>query len=64
MAPELNKILSQTVKIINCIKNSALNTRVLKTLCDEMDSDHQNLLFHSEVRWLSRGDVFKKCNEL
>jgi len=55
MAPELNEVLSQSVKIINYIKNSVLNTRLLKALCDEMGSDHQNLLFHLEVRWLSRG---------
>jgi hypothetical protein len=29
-----------------------------------MGSDHQNLLFHSEVRWLSRGKFIKKFNEL
>jgi len=62
MAPELNEVLSQSVKIINYVKNGALNTRLLKKLCDEMGSDHQNLLFHSEVRWVSRSKVFKKCN--
>jgi len=55
MAPELNEVLSQFVKIITYTKNSTLNTRLLKALCDEMGSDHQNLLFHSEVHWLSRG---------
>jgi len=64
MAPELNKLLYQSVKIINYIKSRALNTRLLKALCNEMDSDHQNLLFHSEVRWLSRGQVLKRLYEL
>ena len=50
MAHDLNEVLSHSVKIINYVKNSALNTRLLKALCDEMGSDHQNLLFHSEVR--------------
>jgi len=63
MAPELNDVLSQSVKIINYIKNSTLNTRMLKTLCGEMGSDNQNLLFHLEVRWLSRGEVFKRLYE-
>ena len=54
MAPELNEVLSQSVKVIIYIKNSALNTRLVKALCDEMGSDHRNILAHSEVHWLSR----------
>jgi len=64
MAPELNEVLCQSVKIINYIKTSALNTRLLKALCSEMGFDHQNLLFHSEVHWLSRGEVLKRIYEL
>jgi len=64
MAPELNEVLSQSVKIINYIKNGALNTRLLKTLCNEMGSDHQNLLFHSDVHWLSCGEFLKRLYEL
>ena len=29
-----------------------------------MGSDHQNLLFHSEVRWLSHGEFLKRLYEL
>ena len=45
-------------------KNSALKSRLLKALCDETGSDHQNHLLHSEVRWLSRGKVLKRLCEL
>jgi len=41
-----------------------MNTRLLKALCDEMGSDHQNLLFHLEVRWLSRSEVLKRLYEV
>jgi hypothetical protein len=58
MAPELNEVLSQSVKFINYIKNSALNTRLLKALCDEMGSYHIDrqsthnycLFIHSDVQ--------------
>jgi len=63
MAPELNEVLSQSVKIINYIQNSALHTRLLKALCDEMGSDQQNILVHSEVLWLSHGEVLKRLYE-
>jgi hypothetical protein len=29
-----------------------------------MDSEHTSLLFHSEIRWLSRGTVLKKLFKL
>ena len=29
-----------------------------------MGSNHKNILFHSEVRWLSHGEVFKTLYEL
>jgi len=64
MAPERNEVLSHCVKIINYIKNSVLNTRLLKALCNEMGSDHQNLLFHLEVCWLSCGEILKRLHEL
>jgi hypothetical protein len=51
MAPEFNEVLSQSVKIINYIKTSALNTSLLKALCNEMGSDHQNL---------SRGEFLRR----
>ena len=58
MGPELSEVLSQSIKIVNYIKkNSALNTRPLKALCDEMDFVHQNLLYHSKVCWLSCGEL-------
>ncbi|XP_064462248.1 protein FAM200A-like [Ornithodoros turicata] len=42
----------------------ALNTRLFKELCSDMDAGHQFLLFHTNVRWLSRGNVTARVFEL
>ncbi|XP_067139325.1 protein FAM200C-like [Centruroides vittatus] len=46
----LNNTMQLAVKMVNVIKSSALNTRIFQKLCSEIDTDHENLLFHTEVR--------------
>uniref|UniRef100_A0A671URU5 DUF4371 domain-containing protein n=1 Tax=Sparus aurata TaxID=8175 RepID=A0A671URU5_SPAAU len=60
----LKSVLDESVKIVNKIKGIALNTRLFKALCEEMGSEHTKLLFHTEVRWLSRGKVLTRLFEL
>ena len=50
MSPELNSVLSDVVKDINCIKAHTLNSRLFEQLCEEMDADHRRLLLHTEIR--------------
>jgi hypothetical protein len=57
--PILHETLTEAVKIINFIKSRPLNTILFRQLCAQMDSEHIGLLFHSEIRWLSRGTVLK-----
>ncbi|XP_053550116.1 zinc finger MYM-type protein 6-like [Bombina bombina] len=64
LSPELNDVLTQATTLVNYIKNSALNSRLLAVLCEEMGSDYQHLLYHTEVRWLSRGRVLKRLFEM
>ena len=60
--------LNRVVKIVNFVKTSALNTRLFKLLCEDLRSSHPCLLYHTKVRWLSRGNttkrLFKMRNEL
>lgn len=62
--PELKHVLDTAVKMVNLIKSRPLNTRLFSTLCNEMGSEHQGLLLHTEVRWLSRGNVLSRLYEL
>ena len=60
----LNLVLQVVIKIVNFVKSSALNTRLYRNLCLEMDAIQMNLLYHTEVRWLSRGNVLKRFLDL
>lgn len=64
MSPELNEVINVAVKTVNFIKKSALNSRCFAALCERLDSDHLQLLYHSEVRWLSRGRMLNRLFEL
>ncbi|XP_068201439.1 protein FAM200A-like [Palaemon carinicauda] len=60
----LNEVLSFCVKVVNYIRGRALNHSVFKLFCEEMGSEHQVLLFHTEVRWLSLGKMLTRIAEL
>ncbi|KAL4143631.1 hypothetical protein QTP88_005943 [Uroleucon formosanum] len=59
---ELIYTLKQSVKMVNAIKSSALNTRIFKKICS--DSEYETLLFHTEVRWLSKGNMLARLFSL
>ena len=60
LSKELNIVLRNVVEIVNAIRANALNSRLFEALCDEMGSRFSHLLFHAEVRWLSRGRVLSR----
>jgi len=60
----LKNVMDDAIKIINFIKSRPLKSRLFKMLCDDMGSLHSTLLFHTEVRWLSRGKALTRLMEL
>ena len=52
--------LAIVIRIVNFIKSSAVNSRLFSQLCKQMDSYHENLLFHTNVRWLSKGNMLAR----
>ena len=57
-------VLDICVRTINWIRGRALNHRLFKSLCQDYGSEHSVLLFHTEVRWLSRGRALTRFFEL
>ncbi|GFV57957.1 SCAN domain-containing protein 3 [Trichonephila clavipes] len=51
MSPEFNSVLTDVIKVINYIKERALNSRLFEQLCEEMGIEYRCLLLHTEVRW-------------
>ena len=64
LPPELKEVLDDVVSMVNAIKSSALNTRLFRLLCQEFDENHEELLLHTEVRWLSRGNMLSRVESL
>jgi hypothetical protein len=60
----LKTVLTEAVKVVNFIKSRAMNSRLFSILCDEMGSEHDKLLLHTEVRWLPRANVLSRLFEL
>ncbi|XP_073529589.1 protein FAM200C-like [Phyllobates terribilis] len=68
LPPKMAEVLKTVVECVNYVLNSALRHRIFSELCKEIGSEFEVLLYHSNVRWLSRGQVlnrvFAMCVEL
>ena len=60
----LHEHLSVVHKVVNYVKSSALNTRLFSKLCKDMDANHTALLYHTQARWLSKGNILSCIFEL
>ena len=56
--------LNEIVNVVNYIRGRAKKHRMFMKLCEGMEASYKGLLFHSEVRWLSRGRVLSRVFEL
>ena len=52
------------VKCINQIRSRGLKHRMFRTFLEELESEYEDVLYFTAVRWLSRGNVLKRFFEL
>ena len=61
----LKDTLNSCVKIVNYIRGHALNHCLFLLLCQDVNQNNKHvLLYHTEVRWLSRGRVLNRFLQL
>uniref|UniRef100_A0A3Q1GP41 Uncharacterized protein n=1 Tax=Acanthochromis polyacanthus TaxID=80966 RepID=A0A3Q1GP41_9TELE len=57
MGQVLHETLKDVIQVVNYIKRSAKNSRCFQKLCQDLGSEHLQVLYHAEVRWLSRAEI-------
>ena len=61
---DLAIVFKEVVSVVNFIKSRSLHTRLFRVLCDQMGAEHNGLLYHSNIRWLSQGKVLERVANL
>ena len=61
---DMTGLMSTEVKIINFVLARGLNHRQFRSLLEEMNAQHQDLVYFCEIRWLSRGAMLQRFYDL
>ena len=57
-------MLKEVIEMVNYIKARPLKSRLFTKLYKEMEANYENLLLHTQARWLSRGKALSRVYEL
>lgn len=61
---KINHVIDVVTKIVNFIRARALNHRQFVALLEEHQTEHNDISYHTAVRWLSLGKVLKRVWDL
>lgn len=61
---KINHVVDAVTKTVNFIRARALNHRQFVALLEENESEHGDISYHSNIRWLSLGKVLKSVWDL
>jgi hypothetical protein len=60
----INHVMNIVVSTVNIIRSRLFNHRQFRELLIDTEADCGDVIYHSEVRWLSRGKVLKRIYNL
>ena len=60
----MKEIMDVATKVACSIRAKSLQRRLFRLQLEEADSDHTELLLHTDVRWLSRGKFLQRFRDL
>jgi hypothetical protein len=63
-AIKINHVMNIVVSTVNIIRCHSFNHRQFRELLIDIEADYGDVIYHSEVRWLSRGKVLKRIYDL
>ena len=58
LSTESGNVMQDVIHIVNFIKS--LNSKLFEKLCESLNAEYKHLIYFSNVRWLSRGEVLEK----
>ena len=58
LSADLNEVLEIVIKIVNFIKTRLMKDQLFQHLSNELKAKYNNLSFHHNSKWLSKGKVY------
>ncbi|XP_047100828.1 general transcription factor II-I repeat domain-containing protein 2-like [Schistocerca piceifrons] len=59
-APDLKHVVDPVVGVVNTIRARALHHRQFKSLLEDVGAEHEDVIYHNSVSWLSLGKVLNR----
>ncbi|PNF32220.1 hypothetical protein B7P43_G18235 [Cryptotermes secundus] len=57
---KFDHVMNVVTRVVNYIRSSSTCHRLFKNLLSVSDTEHGDIIFHADIRWLSRGKTLER----